>query len=199
MTILEEALALKPYMVELRNYFHSHPELALHESNTCTYIEEKLSEIALPFKRVAGTNVIAELDSGFPGKTLLLRADIDALPIQEENNVPYKSQNPGIMHACGHDGHTAYLLGAAKILSAHKKDLKGKVIFAFQAAEEIGSGAREIKSHYISGAWSRLSFCWRTDCIPAADCSFKAHFTCRRRFNWNRKLSFWHDLQHNSI
>lgn len=144
MTILEEALELKPYMVELRNYFHSHPELAHNEFNTCKYIEEKLSEIALPFKRVAGTNVIAELDSGVPGKTLLLRADIDALPIQEENDVPYKSQNSGIMHACGHDGHTAYLLGAAKILSAHKKDFKGKVIFAFQAAEEIGNGARDI-------------------------------------------------------
>jgi len=144
MTILEEALALKPYMVALRNHFHSHPELAHKEFNTCKRIEDELTEIGIPFKRIAETNVIAEIDSGAQGKNLLLRADIDALPIQEENDVPYKSQNNGVMHACGHDGHTAYLLGAAKMLFNHKKDFKGKVILAFQAAEEIGNGARDI-------------------------------------------------------
>ncbi len=144
MEILKEAFELKSYMVQQRNYFHSHPELGLHEFNTCTHIEEELSKIGIPFRRVSETNVIAEIDSGKKGKTLLLRADIDALPIQEANNVPYKSQNDGIMHACGHDGHAAYLLGSAKLILSHKNDFSGKVILAFQAAEEIGKGARDI-------------------------------------------------------
>ena len=144
MSILDESFKNKEYMVEQRNYFHAHPELGLQEFNTCKHIEEELDKMGIAHRRVAGTNVIAELDTGRPGKELLLRADIDALPIQEKNDVPYKSQNDGIMHACGHDGHTAYLLGAAKMILAHKADFNGKVIFCFQAAEEIGKGARDV-------------------------------------------------------
>lgn len=144
MSILDEAFELKEYMVEQRNYFHSHPELGLQEFNTCNHIEEELKKIGVAYRRVADVNVIAEIDSGRPGKTLFLRADIDALPIQDAKDVPYKSQTPGVMHACGHDGHAAYLLGAAKMILAHKADFTGKVILAFQAAEEIGKGARDI-------------------------------------------------------
>ena len=144
MSILDEAFAQKEYMVSQRNYFHAHPELGLQEFNTCNHIEEELEKSGIKFHRVAGTNVIGEIDSGRPGKTLLIRADIDALPIQEKNEVPYKSQNDGIMHACGHDGHAAYLLGAAKIIKEHIADFTGKVILCFQAAEEIGKGARDI-------------------------------------------------------
>ena len=144
MNILDEAFNLKEYMVNQRNYFHSHPELGLQEFNTCLHIEEELNKLGIKNSRVAGTNVIAEIDSGRPGRTLFIRADIDALPIQEKNEVPYKSQNDGIMHACGHDGHAAYLLGAAKLILKHKDDFSGKVILAFQAAEEIGKGARDI-------------------------------------------------------
>lgn len=144
MSILDEAFTLKEYMVEQRNCFHAHPELGLQEFNTCNHIEEELEKAGIKFHRVAGTNVIGEIDSGRPGKTLLIRADIDALPIQEKNEVPYKSQNDGIMHACGHDGHAAYLLGAAKIIKEHVADFTGKVILCFQAAEEIGKGARDI-------------------------------------------------------
>ncbi|MCH5290121.1 MAG: amidohydrolase, partial [Treponema sp.] len=144
MGVLEEAKALKPYMVGLRNYFHAHPELGLQEFGTCRKIEEELDGIGLEHFRVKETNVIARIDSGRPGRTLVLRADIDALPIQEANDVPYKSQNPGVMHACGHDGHTAYLLGAARIINAHRDDFCGKVILVFQAAEEIGKGARDV-------------------------------------------------------
>lgn len=144
MSILDEAFAQKEYMVSQRNYFHAHPELGLQEFNTCNHIEEELEKTEIKFHRVAGTNVIGEIDSGRPGKTLLIRADIDALPIQEKNEVPYKSQNDGIMHACGHDGHAAYLLGAAKIIKEHTADFTGKVILCFQAAEEIGKGARDI-------------------------------------------------------
>ena len=144
MSILDEAFAQKEYMVSQRNYFHAHPELGLQEFNTCNHIEEELEKTGIKFHRVAGTNVIGEIDNGRPGKTLLIRADIDALPIQEKNQVPYKSQNDGIMHACGHDGHAAYLLGAAKIIKEHIADFTGKVILCFQAAEEIGKGARDI-------------------------------------------------------
>lgn len=142
MSVLEEAFELKKYMLEQRNYFHSHPELAHKEFNTCIHIEEELKKIEIKSRRVAGTNVIAEFEG--TGKTLLLRADIDALPIQEKNNVPYKSLNDGVMHACGHDGHTAYLLGAAKLIKQHLSEIKGKVILCFQAAEEMGHGARDL-------------------------------------------------------
>lgn len=144
MSILDEAFELKEYMVEQRNYFHSHPELGLHEFNTCNHIEEELAKIGVAYRRVADVNVIAEIDSGRPGKNLFLRADIDALPIQDAKDVPYKSQTPGVMHACGHDGHAAYLLGAARLILQHKAEFSGKVILAFQAAEEIGKGARDI-------------------------------------------------------
>jgi len=144
MSILNEAKELKNYMVDQRNYFHSHPELGLQEFNTCLHIEEELNKLGIKNRRVAGTNVIAEIDSGKPGKTLFIRADIDALPIQDAKDVPYKSQTPGVMHACGHDGHAAYLLGAAQIILKHKDEFSGKVILAFQAAEEIGKGARDI-------------------------------------------------------
>ncbi len=144
MNILNEAFEIKRYMVEQRNYFHSHPELGLQEFNTCLHIEEELNKLGIKNHRVAGTNVIAEIDSGKPGKTLFIRADIDALPIQDAKNVPYKSQIPGVMHACGHDGHAAYLLGTAQLILKHKADFNGKVILAFQAAEEIGKGARDI-------------------------------------------------------
>ncbi len=144
MGILEEAFEIKNYMVEQRNFFHSHPELGLQEYETCNHIEQELDKIGIQHHRVKETNVIAQIDTGKKGKTLFLRADIDALPIQEKNEVAYKSQNDGIMHACGHDGHAAYLLGAAKILFQHKNEFSGKVIFAFQAAEEIGKGARDI-------------------------------------------------------
>lgn len=150
MSILDEAFALKKYMVEQRYFFHAHPELGLQEFNTCAHIEEELDKIGLPHRRVAGTNVIAEIDGKGQtrgegaGKTLFLRADIDALPIQEQNEVIYKSQNDGVMHACGHDGHAAYLLGAAKLIKEHAADFSGKVIFCFQAAEEIGKGARDV-------------------------------------------------------
>ena len=144
MDFLTQARNLKSYMVELRNYFHSHPELSLQEFNTCKKIQEELDSLKIKNYRISGTNVIAELDTLRPGKTLFLRADIDALPVQEKNEVPYKSQTPGVMHACGHDGHIAYMLATARILKENLSQFSGKIIIAFQAAEEIGKGAREI-------------------------------------------------------
>lgn len=147
MNALDEAKSLANYMAELREYFHSHPELGLKEFNTCKKIQEELDKYKIRNYKVKETNVIAEIESGKTdktGKTLFLRADIDALPIQEANEVPYKSQNDGVMHACGHDGHTAYMLGAARLIKNHQNDFYGKVIIAFQSAEEIGKGARDI-------------------------------------------------------
>lgn len=144
MNALNEAKKINEYMWEQRCYFHSHPELGLKEYETCDRIESELKAIGLSSYRIGETNVIAEIDSGRPGKTLFLRADIDALPIQDVKEVSYKSQTAGVMHACGHDGHAAYLLGTAKLLVEHKNDFNGKVILGFQAAEEIGKGARDI-------------------------------------------------------
>ncbi len=144
MNALEEAKSLKSYMLGLRNHFHSHPELALQEFKTADKIEDELLQSGIKSFRVDRTNVIAEIDSGKKGRTLLLRADIDALPIQEKNDVPYKSQNDGVMHACGHDGHTAYLLGVARLLKKHLSDFSGKVILVFQSGEESGLGARTV-------------------------------------------------------
>ncbi len=147
MNALDEAKSLANYMAELREYFHSHPELGLKEFNTCKKIQEELDKYKIKNYKIEGTNVIAEIESGKPdkiGKTLFLRADIDALPIQEANKVPYKSKNDGVMHACGHDGHAAYMLGAARLIKNHQNDFYGKVIIAFQSAEEIGKGARDI-------------------------------------------------------
>ena len=102
---------------------------------------------------VNGTGVVGQLKGSKPGKTLALRADIDALPIQEESDVPYKSQNPGVMHACGHDAHTAMLLGAAMILCEMKKELSGNVVFIFQPAEETGRGQRKWWKRGPSTVW----------------------------------------------
>ncbi len=144
MSVLEEAFSIKDELLELRNWFHMHPELGLKEFETARRIEHELDKKGIKHYRVGETNVIAEIDTGRPGKTLFLRADIDALPITEANDVPYKSRNKGVMHACGHDGHTAYLLGAAGLILNHLSELSGKIILAFQAAEEIGQGARTI-------------------------------------------------------
>lgn len=143
MSISEEAQKLKDYVVMLRRYFHTNPELSLKEFNTAKKIEEELDKNGIAHERVGETGILGVINGKKPGKTILLRADIDALPIQEVNDVPYKSVNKGVMHACGHDAHAAGLLGAAKILSAHKNDFNGKILLCFQPAEEIGNGAQQ--------------------------------------------------------
>lgn len=142
--ILKEAFAEKDYVVALRRDFHAHPELGMEEYRTADRIEEELNALGIPHERFGKTGVLATIESGKSGKTLFVRADIDALPIQEANDVPYKSQTPGIMHACGHDGHGAALLGAAKLLVRHKNELTGKVLLCFQPAEEIGGGIQPL-------------------------------------------------------
>jgi len=126
-------------MVATRRDLHTHPEVGFEEVRTSALVAERLRALGLePRTGVGRTGVLARVTGGRPGRTVLLRADMDALPIQEENEVPYRSQNPGRMHACGHDCHTSILLGVAKRLVAEARDLPGSVVLCFQPAEELG-------------------------------------------------------------
>lgn len=133
----------KAYLVALRREFHRHPELSLQEFRTAARIEEELDAFGIPNTRVGTTGVLGVLQGTGPGEGLLvLRADIDALPISEVHQAEYCSLTPGVMHACGHDVHTACLLGAAKYLAGCRSEFGGQIRFAFQPGEEIGQGAR---------------------------------------------------------
>ena len=141
-SIRKEIEAERDYVVSLRRFFHENPELPRKEFGTANRIEEELRSFGLTFERVGETGVYSEIVGEGDGKTIILRADIDALPVTETNGCPYKSKKEGVMHACGHDAHAAALLLAAKILSRHKDLFPGKVKLCFQQAEEIGYGAR---------------------------------------------------------
>ncbi|BDH60555.1 putative amidohydrolase YhaA [Lysinibacillus sp. PLM2] len=128
-------------MVSIRRYIHANPELSFHEVHTPAYIAEFHRELGLDVRDgVGGRGVVATLRGAKPGKTVALRADFDALAIQELNDLPYKSKVDGVMHACGHDGHTATLLGLAKVLKEMQEELAGNVVFIHQFAEEIAPG-----------------------------------------------------------
>jgi amidohydrolase len=137
-------MAIEKEIIEIRRCIHRNPELGGNEYDTAKYIESKLKELKIPYKRVAKTGVIATLKGAKQGRTIALRADMDALPVCENNEVEYKSKNSGVMHACGHDAHVAVMLGAAKLLQYQKKELKGNVRFIFQPAEETSNGARSM-------------------------------------------------------
>lgn len=133
-----------PQVVALRRELHMHPELSAHETRTAALVASELQKLNIPIQtHVAGTGVVGLLRGKNPGKSCIaLRADMDALPIHELNNVPYKSQNEGVMHACGHDVHTSNLLGAAMILSELRDEWEGTIKLIFQPSEEkIPSGA----------------------------------------------------------
>lgn len=140
-------LSMKNDLTAWRHHFHANPELSWKEVRTSAFIAAELKSIGYDNIRIGCGNlpvgVVADLDSGKPGPFVALRADIDALPVTEENDLPYRSQAEGIMHACGHDAHAAILLGAAKTLFQFRDSLKGKVRLIFQPAEEAGipSGA----------------------------------------------------------
>jgi len=145
--ILNKAEEYSEEIVDLRRYFHSFPELSWEEVNTTSKIRETLEKMGYENIRTGfgdtQSGLTAELTGKGEGPCVALRADIDALPLDEENEIPYKSKNPGVMHACGHDAHTAMLLGAARILSEIRDELPGKVRLIFQPGEEHGfkSGA----------------------------------------------------------
>lgn len=132
----------RDYLTGLRQYFHSHPELSMQEYATAQRIEEELQAIGIPTRRVGETGVLGVLRGKKEGKKkIVLRADTDALPIQDAKQVPYASQTPGVMHACGHDVHTTALIGAARALKRLEQDLAGEILLVFQPGEEYGKGA----------------------------------------------------------
>ena len=136
---------LKDEVIDLRRDFHMHPELGFAEFETAGRIEHYLKALGFTATRMAETGVVAVLDSGKPGPCLMLRADMDALPVTETNEVPYKSTHEGIMHACGHDAHMAMLLVAAKVLMEHRDQLSGKVKLVFQPDEEIAGAIKMVE------------------------------------------------------
>jgi amidohydrolase len=149
-------------MVEIRRYLHQHPELSFQEYETAKFIQSFYEKLNIEVKgNIGGNGVVAKVHGRNPGKTVALRADFDALPIQDEKDVPYKSLVPGVMHACGHDGHTAALLLLAKALNELKEELQGTYVFIHQHAEEYAPG----------GAISMIE----AGCLEGVDVIFGTH------------------------
>ncbi len=137
-----DVLALKEELIALRRDFHMYPELGMRETRTAEKVKAYLNDLGLDVTTGIGqTGVVGLIEGNGPGKTLMLRADMDALPIQEKTDVAYRSKNDGIMHACGHDGHTAILLGVAKLLYTRRNDFSGNIKLVFQPGEEGYAGA----------------------------------------------------------
>jgi amidohydrolase len=150
-------------MIENRRYFHMNPELSFKEVNTPKKISEYLNRLGIEVQTgVGGNGVIGTIIGGKQGKTVALRADFDALPIQDEKEVNYKSTVPGVMHACGHDAHTSTLLAVAKVLSEQRKDLAGSIKLIFQFGEEVSPG----------GAKAMIE----DGCLEGVDAIFGTHF-----------------------
>jgi amidohydrolase len=144
MDILALAKAAEGRIIDIRRDLHSHPELSWQETRTTDTVAAELAALSIPYRRFAGhTGLVGTLRGtrAAGGKTLVMRADMDALPIAEQSGLPFTSQNAGVMHACGHDTHTAMLLGAARILSGLRDQFAGEVRLLFQPAEEVSSGA----------------------------------------------------------
>lgn len=139
-TIKQRAFALSDFTKEARHALHRIPELGFEEYKTSAYIKSRLDEIGIPHTGER-TWIIGTIEGGLPGKTVALRADIDALPIREETGLPFSSEHPGLMHACGHDSHAAMLLGAAKLLWDMRAEIPGTIRLLFQPAEETDGGA----------------------------------------------------------
>jgi len=134
-----------PEFIAVRQHLHAHPELSYQEFETSKYVQSRLKDCGIPFETKATTGVVGLIKGKNPDKrTIALRADMDALPIKEENDVPYRSKNEGVMHACGHDVHTACLLGAAKILTELKDEWEGTVKLIFQPGEEKNPGGASL-------------------------------------------------------
>lgn len=168
MAVKEYVSREREYLIGMRRYFHAHPEVSLKEYNTCRKIEEELDKMEVPHERVGETGVYAWIDgkkaeddftgeaSGRGKRIVALRADIDALAMEDLKDVAYRSVNEGVCHACGHDGHTATLLTAAKILKEKEAEFSGQVRLFFQQAEEIGAGARQFVNAGLLEGVSRV-------------------------------------------
>lgn len=135
----------KAKLIDYRRHLHTNPEITNQEFKTCAWIKDKLKESNIQTKEgIRENSVVAYIEGNVPGPCIAFRGDMDALPLQELNDVPYKSSNPGVMHACGHDAHTAILMGLAQAFAENKDMIKGKVVFLFQQAEEGGKGGEKL-------------------------------------------------------
>ena len=157
--IKQEATALFEETVDTRRDIHAHPELGFQEFRTSKIIEERLVKLGLRVRRCATTGVIGVLEGGKPGKIVMLRSDMDALPIVENNDLPFCSQNHGVMHACGHDCHVAIQLSVAKILAAHRDEIPGTVVFLFQPNEEVIGAPQMIEDGALTDPRPDAIFC----------------------------------------
>ena len=148
-----EIASMAGQLVAWRRDFHRHPEVAFQETRTSAVVREFLEGLGLPVRSATGTGLVAVLEGQTGGKTVALRADMDALPLQEEGEKEYGSLNPGVTHACAHDGHMAMLMAAAKVLTARKSEFRGRVVFLFQPAEEKppGGAKRMIEDGALEG------------------------------------------------
>ncbi|MDO4943360.1 MAG: amidohydrolase [Lachnospiraceae bacterium] len=151
MDIRQEVEQILESLIQLRQKFHRYPEVALHETLTTQMIIEELQKLRIPYECLKPTGVVGFLGMK-EGRVVALRADIDGLAVAEETGLPFASEHPGCMHACGHDGHIAALLGAAKILKKYEEEIDGQIRLIFQPAEEISAGADlVIEQGYLNG------------------------------------------------
>ena len=174
-TLIQEAQELIPALETIFCTLHEHPELGNEETQTSSLIRRRLEDLGIEYAVMAGTGTAAIIRGGRPGRTIGFRADIDALPITEETGLPYASQTPGVMHACGHDFHTAALLGAAELLQKHRAGLPGSVKLFFQPDEEgDGGAARMIASGCMESPHVDAMLCCHVESgIPAGTASVK--------------------------
>ena len=176
----KEALALSPAWRELFYTIHRSPELGRRERNTAALIRRRLEELGIPYTPMADTGTMAVIQGAKPGRTIGFRADIDALPIAEDTGLSYASQVPGVMHACGHDLHTAALLGAAELLWARREALHGTVKLFFQPDEEgDGGAARMIEAGCMENPHVDAMLCCHVDSsIPTGTLSTRCGPAC---------------------
>lgn len=165
LNMTENVKQYEDYIIAMRREIHRHPEVSMEEYRTSELVCAQLDQMKIPHVPCGGkTGILATIQGGKPGKTVLLRADMDALTVQEETGFPFASEIEGMMHACGHDAHTAMLLGAAALLNDHKAELCGTVKLAFQPGEEVAQGA---KSMVDDGALEGVDACFGQHIISA--------------------------------
>lgn len=188
--LIKELEKDKEKMIKIRRYLHENPEISFKETKTAEYISKYYENKGVEVKtHVGGNGIVVIIDSGKPGKTMGLRADFDALPIKEETGLAFSSKNIGVMHACGHDAHTAYLMVLADILIKYKKELKGKIYIIHQHAEEMtpGGAIGMIKSGDLDEVDNFFGIHVMTD-MPVGKVYYHSGETQQGRSKFNVKL-----------
>ena len=180
--IASQAAALEQHLVAIRRDLHAHPELGFQEVRTAGVVAAELARLGIAHRTGIGvTGVVGTIQGAEPGPTLVIRADMDALPITEQTKLPFASTTPGLMHACGHDLHTATLLGVADLMNRMAPQLRGSVRLVFQPAEELGSGAAAMMAEgALDGANMALGFHNHPD-MPTGRFRLRARRIARQR------------------